>query len=164
MNGEVYLTGGRCVQDIAYHYPYLAGLPGATDYPVHCAAGQNAVPTIGLVAYVGRELCADEAKEQTKEKLYLTFGCGAWVNAAKAGTSKRNSCLCRVLHFPRRNQAVSRMATALLLADLFLFPVKDFLLHGCEVAGDRTEIGAYHLVSHFGVYLCGADMLVTEYL
>ena len=51
----------------------------------------------------------------------------------------------------------------LLLADLFLFPVKDFLLHGCEVAGDRTEIGAYHLVSHFGVYLCGADMLVTEY-
>lgn len=52
----------------------------------------------------------------------------------------------------------------LLLADLFLFPVKDFLLHGCEVAGDRTEIGAYHLVSHFGIYLGGADMLVTEYL
>lgn len=52
----------------------------------------------------------------------------------------------------------------LLLADLFLFPVKDFLLHGCEVAGDRTEIGTYHLVGHFGVYLGGADMLVTEYL
>ena len=52
----------------------------------------------------------------------------------------------------------------LLLADLFLFPVKDFLLHGCKVAGDRTEIGTYHLVGHFGVYLSGADMLVTEYL
>lgn len=85
------------MQDIAYHYPYLAGLPGATDYPVHCAAGQNAVPTIGLVAYVGRELCADEAKEQTKEKPYLTFGCGAWVNAAKAGVPPGSSCLCRVL-------------------------------------------------------------------
>jgi len=36
--------------DIAYHYPYLAGLPGATDYPVHFVAGQNTVPTIGLVA------------------------------------------------------------------------------------------------------------------
>lgn len=36
----------------------------------------------------------------------------------------------------------------LLRADLFLFPVKDFLLHGCEIAGDRTEIGAYHLVGH----------------
>ena len=43
MNGEVYLTGGRGMQDIAYHYPYLAGLPGATDYPVHFVAGQNAV-------------------------------------------------------------------------------------------------------------------------
>ena len=79
------------------HYPHLAGLPGATDYPVHFAAGQNAVPTIGLAAYAGRELCVDEAKEQTKEKLYLTFGCGAWVNAAKAGVPPGSSCLCRVL-------------------------------------------------------------------
>lgn len=51
-----------------------------------------------------------------------------------------------------------------LLLDLLLCLVKDFLLHGCKVAGDRTEIGAYHLVGHFGVYLGGADMLVTEYL
>ena len=35
-----------------------------------------------------------------------------------------------------------------LLLDLLLCLVKDFLLHGCKVAGDRTEIGAYHLVGH----------------
>ena len=97
MSGEVYLTGEEVCRIL---HITTRTLQGATDYPVHFVAGQNTVPTIGLVAYAGRELCADEAKEQTKEKLYLTFGCGAWVNAAKAGTSKRNSCLCRVLHFP----------------------------------------------------------------
>ena len=65
------------MQDIAHHYPYFAGLPGATDYPVHFVAGQNAVPTIGLVAYAGRELCADEAKKQTGEKFYLISESGA---------------------------------------------------------------------------------------
>lgn len=97
MNGEVYLTGGRRVQDIAYHYPHLAGLPGAKDYPVHCVAGQNAVSAVGHIAYAGRKLCADEAKKQTWEKSYLTFESGAWINVAKAGTPKRNSCLCCVL-------------------------------------------------------------------
>jgi len=68
------------VQDIAYHYPHFAGLPGAKDYPVHCVAGQNAVSAIGHIAYAGRKLCADEAKKQTWEKSYLTFEGGAWIN------------------------------------------------------------------------------------
>lgn len=52
----------------------------------------------------------------------------------------------------------------LLLLDLLLFLVKDFLLHGCKVGGDCTEIGANHLVRYHCINLCSADMLVTEYL
>jgi hypothetical protein len=151
------------VQDIAYHYPYLTGLPGATDYPVHCVTGQNAVSAVGHTAYAGRELCADEAKKQTWEKSYLTFEGGAWINAAKAGTPKRNSCLCCVLPC-RKESGGFTQSGCLLLLDLFLFLVKDFLLHGCKVGGDCTEIGADHLVRYHRINLCGADMLVTEYL
>ena len=150
------------MQDIAYHYPHLAGLPGAKDDPVHCVAGQNAVPTIGLAAYAGRELCADEAKEQTKEKLYLTFERGAWVNAAKAGVPPGSSCLCRIFPCRKRSGGFTQGGCLPLLPRFLLFLVKDVLLHGFEVVGDRTEIGAYHLVRDYGINLGGADMLVTE--
>ena len=151
------------MQDIAYHYPHFAGRPGAKDYPVHCVAGQNAVSAIGHIAYAGRKLCADEAKKQTWEKSYLTFEGGAWINVAKAGTSKRNSCLCCVLPCRKKSGGFTQ-GGCLLLLDLLLFLVKDFLLHGCKVGGDCTEIGANHLVRYHCINLCSADMLVTEYL
>lgn len=50
------------------------------------------------------------------------------------------------------------------LLDLFLFLVKDFLLHGGKIAGDSTEIGTNHLVCDNGINLGGADMFVSEYL
>lgn len=37
-------------------------------------------------------------------------------------------------------------------------------LHGGEVVGDSPEVGAYHLVGHFGVDLGSGNVLVTEYL
>lgn len=115
MNGEVYLTGEEVCRILHITTRTLQDYRAATDYPVHCAAGQNAVPTIGLVAYAGRELCADEAKEQTKEKPYLTFGCGAWVNAGKGRSSTGEFLPLPCFALPDGIQAVSRMATACFL-------------------------------------------------
>lgn len=151
------------MQDIAYHHPHLAGLPGAKDYPVHCVAGKNAVPAVGLVAYAGRKLCADEAKKQTWEKSYLTFESGAWINVAKAGIPNWSSCLCCVLR-PRKRSGGFTHGDRLLLLDFFLLLVEDVFLHGFEIGGNGTEIGANHFVRYHRIDLGGADMLVSEYL
>lgn len=74
MNGEVYLHGRGRMQDIAHHAKDVAGLPHATAYPVYIAAGQDALPPVGLAAYAGRELRGYAAKAQTREKPNMCTG------------------------------------------------------------------------------------------
>lgn len=155
------------MQDTAYHAEDVAGLPHAAAYPVHIAAGQDALPPVGLAAYAGRELRGYAAKAQTREKPNINARGCASEYAAKAGIPHLGF-LPLPCFAPGTSSRLTQGGTlpypfpTLALALVLL--LQHAPLHGGEVVGDSPEVGADHPVGHFGVDLGSGNVLVTEYL